>query len=105
MPTVRHPKALDDVPGNVPSRVTLNGEDYAVADDGTVELGSDHETRALANAHGVSPATLREDDPGTIDDAIEAGECPWCDEYSGEHVGQHASSAHPDKWDAHTEDD
>ena len=24
--------------------------------------------------------------------------CPWCDEYDGEHVGRHASSAHPKRW-------
>jgi len=34
---------------------------------------------------------------------IEAGVCPWCDAYSGDHVGQHASSAHPDKWDRYNE--
>ena len=32
---------------------------------------------------------------------IDAGECPWCDEYSGSHVGQHASSAHADEWAAY----
>lgn len=34
--------------------------------------------------------------------AVEAGICPWCEEdadrYEGEHVGQHASSAHPEAW-------
>ncbi|WP_135363450.1 hypothetical protein [Halosimplex halophilum] len=34
-----------------------------------------------------------------IAERIDAGECPWCDEYEGENVGQHASSAHPDAWD------
>jgi hypothetical protein len=32
---------------------------------------------------------------------IEVGVCPWCpveDRYEGDHVGQHASSAHPDEW-------
>lgn len=29
---------------------------------------------------------------------IDDGECPWCEDYSGEHVGQHASSAHPELW-------
>ena len=44
-------------------------------------------------------------DPVTFDiaDTIEAGKCPWCDEYEGENVGQHASSAHPDKWTAYKE--
>jgi len=30
---------------------------------------------------------------------MERGECPWCDEYEGEHVGRHASRAHPDAWE------
>jgi hypothetical protein len=30
--------------------------------------------------------------------AIERGKCPWCDDYDGDHVGQHASSAHPEAW-------
>jgi hypothetical protein len=29
---------------------------------------------------------------------IQAGECPWCDDYEGDHVGRHASSAHADEW-------
>ena len=29
---------------------------------------------------------------------IGAGVCPWCDEYTGDYIGQHASSAHPDAW-------
>mgnify|MGYP000435656372 CR=1 FL=1 len=37
-------------------------------------------------------------------DLIDAGICPWCDSYEGDHVGQHASSAHPEKWDAYTDD-
>lgn len=41
---------------------------------------------------------------------IEDGRCPWCieegaeDPYKGEHVGQHASSAHPEEWDAYKND-
>lgn len=41
------------------------------------------------------------EEPRTIADDIEAGVCPWCDGYDGEYVGQHASSAHPDQWDAY----
>ncbi|MFC7044294.1 hypothetical protein ACFQH6_20465 [Halobacteriaceae archaeon GCM10025711] len=40
----------------------------------------------------------------TTADVIESSVCPWCDEYEGENVGQHASSAHPDEWDAYKED-
>jgi len=38
---------------------------------------------------------------------IDMGVCPWCpsdDRYEGDHIGQHASSAHPDKWDAYAGD-
>lgn len=34
----------------------------------------------------------------SLADQIDAGTCPWCDDYDGDHVGAHASSAHPDKW-------
>lgn len=37
---------------------------------------------------------------------IEGGICPWCpddpdEKYEGDHVGRHASSAHPDEWEQH----
>jgi len=35
------------------------------------------------------------------EDLVTDGRCPWCppdDRYEGDHVGQHASSAHPDEW-------
>jgi len=47
----------------------------------------------------------KDSDPGDGDmqnaDAeqlIEQGICPWCDDYEGEYIGNHASSAHPDEW-------
>lgn len=40
-------------------------------------------------------------DPVTVDDALEQGVCPWCDDYEGDGVAQHASSAHPDRWAEH----
>lgn len=33
-----------------------------------------------------------------IREQIDAGVCPWCDDYEGDSVPQHASSAHPDEW-------
>jgi hypothetical protein len=39
-----------------------------------------------------------------VDDAIEQGVCPWCDDYEGDAVAQHASSAHPDEWADYKED-
>jgi len=46
------------------------------------------------------------DDGGddTVEEQINAGECPWCDEYEGENVGQHAASVHADAWDDYKED-
>jgi len=34
---------------------------------------------------------------------VENGICPWCDDYSGENVGHHASSAHPHMWNEYSE--
>jgi len=34
---------------------------------------------------------------------VENGVCPWCDDYSGENVGHHASSAHPQMWAEYSE--
>jgi len=50
----------------------------------------------------------RVDDDGGIHDRdieqlIMVGECPWCDSYSGDYVGQHASATHPDEWDRYNE--
>lgn len=41
---------------------------------------------------------LRETDPETV---LERGACPWCEDYTGDYPGQHASSAHPDEWEAY----
>lgn len=109
MPTVRHPRDRDDVAGHPPAGVTVRGASYSVARDGdhaTVEVPDEQHAEALAAAYGVDPVDIATDtEPEGVAEAIEAGECPWCDEYDGDHVGQHASSAHPDKWDAYSEDD
>ena len=34
---------------------------------------------------------------------VENGICPWCDDYDGENVGHHASSAHPHMWNEYSE--
>jgi len=44
------------------------------------------------------------DDTVPVDDLIEQGICPWCDDYEGDAVGQHASSAHPAEWTDYKED-
>lgn len=33
-----------------------------------------------------------------IAEHLDRGECPWCHDYDGEHVGRHASAAHPEAW-------
>lgn len=58
MPTVRHPRDRDDVAGHPAARVTVRGESYAI-DDGRVELPTDADVQALADAHGVDPSDLR----------------------------------------------
>lgn len=47
---------------------------------------------------------LPEPEDVPVADAIEMGLCPWCDEYDGDHLAQHASSAHPEEWAEHSED-
>lgn len=59
MPTVRHPQARDDVAGNLPARVTVNGESYAV-EDGRVDLPTDADVTALADAYGLAAEELRD---------------------------------------------
>ena len=79
------------------------------------ELYDTPDADALADAEKVRPVTRGDEWPkGTTaldvgDDAaaVEAGVCPWCpadDRYKGDHVGRHASSAHPDEWDAFKSD-
>lgn len=118
MPVYRHPRALEAVPGHPPSQVSLAREHYEVS-GGTFATDDESAVRALADAYDVAVADLRVSDADDSADAggpesassttdpatlIEQGECPWCDDYAGEHVGQHASSAHPEQWDAYTED-
>jgi hypothetical protein len=48
---------------------------------------------------GDSGSSATDDTARSPSAMIDDGECPWCDDYSGDHVGSHASSAHPDEWD------
>ena len=73
------------------------------------ELYDSPDADALADADKVRPVTRDEpdDDFESVAAAVEAGVCPWCpadDRYEGDHVGRHASSAHPDAWDAYKSD-
>lgn len=58
MPTVRHPRSLEDVAGQPAAAVTVRGTNYAV-EDGQVTLPDDRDVRALADAHGVPVDDLR----------------------------------------------
>lgn len=53
------------------------------------------------DSHVVTSEGLDEDAPAEI---LEAGECPWCEDYSGEYPERHARKAHPEEW-AEFEDD
>jgi len=58
MPTVLHPRALDDVAGTVPAVVTVGGSNYDVADDGTVDLPDERAVEDLASAYDLTAADL-----------------------------------------------
>lgn len=38
-----------------------------------------------------------------IQATLENGQCPYCDDYTGDHPSRHASKAHPDEWQAYTD--
>lgn len=61
MPTVRHPRALDDVVGHPPAAVTVSGATYAVdrsESPATVDLPTDRHVRELANAYDLDASDL-----------------------------------------------
>ena len=60
MPTVYHPRALDEIRGHPPSAVTVLGEDYEVAGD-SVDLPTSRHVDELAGAYGVDTAALYAD--------------------------------------------
>jgi hypothetical protein len=86
-------------------RYRLTNSDVDVANGETVSV--DAETAEYLQEHGEFEVLESEepssDDEPSVEDAIEAGECPWCDEYEGDAVGQHAASAHSDEWDEYKE--
>jgi len=70
------------------------------------ELYDSPDADALADADKVRPVSRETADDGAGSDAaaIDAGVCPWCDDYTGDHVGRHASRAHPEEWQAYKAD-
>jgi hypothetical protein len=105
MPTYRHPRAADDSAGPPPARVHVSRADKRSVDaDGTFDAPA-AVAATIAAAHDTTADAMRVDGGGdSVAAAIEAGVCPWCDDYEGDAVAQHASSAHSDKWAAHSED-
>lgn len=62
MPTVRHPRARDDVAGHPPAAVTVRGRSYPVArddDPATVTLPDAADVAALAAAYDLAADDLR----------------------------------------------
>jgi hypothetical protein len=110
---VRHPYALEDGPPAPDARVHYGGrrETAEVDEDGVFEVPDSARGRLESWAEGygydLAELVVDEDSDGKLVevDPVENGVCPWCEDYEGEHVGQHASSAHPDKWAAYTEGD
>lgn len=73
------------------------GSARPVADD-TVALLDSVEWCGKCSSGGGGGGYLRDEPPEV---QIDEGVCPWCppdDRYEGGHVGQHASSAHPEEW-------
>lgn len=105
---LQHPRARDDVPGKPPAKIDL----------GDITVDVDRDKGATFNASkafgerlaarfdlelsdlepGAGPDGSDDGESDTIAAAIEGGVCPWCDDYEGDSVPQHASSAHPDEW-------
>lgn len=86
-------------------REEVDGSDaeYLVEERGDFELVDGSDDFDVADDTACSRCGQSHDD-GACWDLIEAGVCPWCDDYEGDGVAQHASSAHPDEWDEYKED-
>jgi hypothetical protein len=90
----------------------VGGATYALRTGPTWDDGDSHDVDAKTADRLCDDWRFERVDDGDDEDAtsatpadmIDSGECPWCDSYSGDHVGQHASSAHSDEWANYTED-
>lgn len=62
MPTVLHPRSLDSVRGTCPHRVHVGRVRFSVdAETGLVDLDTEGQAAALADAHGVDRAAISPD--------------------------------------------
>jgi hypothetical protein len=60
----------------------------------------DHDIHDCQGGVQTEETTFDESD---VEALIDDGVCPWCEEYEGDYLGQHASSAHPEKWTEYRE--
>lgn len=69
MPTLRHPRARDDVPGDPPRTIPSDavGERVTVDDAGEFTIDDAADARSLADAYGVTVADLVIADTETCD--------------------------------------
>ena len=93
----------------VGDRAEVSAEEaaYLVDERGDFELVEDIEARNEEVKEALLSGSEEADDEptnATLEEVIDSGACPWCDDYEGDAVGQHASSAHPDEWTAYKED-
>lgn len=68
------------------------------------EYDADVTVEDTARSESESESEAEDAEAGSPSDLLDKGECPWCDDYEGDAVPQHASSAHPDEWAAYKED-
>lgn len=76
-------------------------EPYHIGASEGVEVDAD-ESEGETTSDDEKPPT--DGEVLSVEGEIERGTCPWCSDYEGDHVGQHASSAHPDEWLAYKGD-
>lgn len=115
MVTIRHVSGPARFTHAALDSTSIHGDTHEVSDGGAEYLCdalghferldvTEAEFREIdGNDAGDTAKELESADDKTDAMLIEAGECPWCDDYEGENVGQHASSAHPDLWDNYKE--
>lgn len=74
------------------------------SDAEVVGESTDAEYRAVTDsgdgdADDADDGPQKNQDHETTAEILDAGECPWCDEYEGDSPGRHASAAHSDAWE------
>ena len=93
-----HPRTMavarrETVRTNADGTVSVDADEHVT----TLKAAGFKETDKTDKAEGDAETKL----DGPTVQSLKDGACPWCDEYDGDHVGRHASSAHTDKWNAY----